>query len=96
MVVLTLNCVFFGTDNVSPGFVKGDDKYTSISAASILAKVYHDEYIEKLCKENPKLDERYGWRSNMCYGTAQHIEGIKQYGISQYHRKSFGICKNYA
>ena len=70
--------------------IEGDAKYVPIACASILAKVYHDEYIEKLCEENPELDERYGWRSNMCYGTAQHIEGIKQYGISPYHRKSFG------
>jgi len=76
--------------------INGDSKYVPIACASILAKVYHDKYIENLCDEIPELDERYGWRSNMCYGTAQHIEGIKQYGISQYHRKSFGICKNYA
>ena len=76
--------------------INGDSKYVPIACASILAKVYHDKYIENLCDEIPELDERYGWRSNMCYGTAQHIEGIKQYGISPYHRKSFGICKNYA
>ena len=76
--------------------INGDSKYVPIACASILAKVYHDKYIENLCDEHPELDERYGWRSNMCYGTAQHIEGIKQYGISPYHRKSFGICKNYA
>ena len=75
--------------------VDGDVKYAPIACASILAKVYHDTYIEKLCEENPQLNERYGWLSNMCYGTSQHIEGILKYGITPYHRKTFGICKNY-
>lgn len=75
-------------------FKGGDDKYAPIAAASILAKVYHDEYIEKLCDENPEL-ETYGWRSNMCYGTEEHINAIKDNGISPYHRKTFGICKEY-
>ena len=75
-------------------FIGGDDNYAPIAAASILAKVYHDEYIEKLCDENPDF-ERYGWRSNMCYGTEQHINAIKEFGITPYHRKSFGICKEY-
>ena len=57
-------------------FIKGDDKFQSISAASILAKVYHDEYIEKLVDENPEL-EVYDWKSNMCYGTKKHIDAIK-------------------
>ena len=75
-------------------FVKGDDKFQSISAASILAKVYHDEYIENLVENNPDL-EKYDWQSNMCYGTKKHIEAIKEFGISPYHRKTFGICKEY-
>jgi ribonuclease HII len=75
-------------------FVGGDNKYSSIAAASILAKVYHDEYIDKLCDQNPDL-EKYGWRSNMCYGTKEHMDAIKKYGISIYHRKTFGICKNF-
>jgi ribonuclease HII len=75
-------------------FVKGDDKFQSISAASILAKVYHDEYIENLVKSEPSL-EKYDWQSNMCYGTKKHIEAIKEFGITKYHRKTFGICKEY-
>ena len=59
--------------------IKGDSKYQSISAASILAKVYHDKYIEKICEENTDLQE-YGWLNNMCYGTNQHIETIKKKG----------------
>jgi len=74
--------------------VKGDSKYTPIACASILAKVYHDDYIEKLCDENPEL-EIYDWRNNMCYGTAKHIEAIYKHGISKYHRKTFGVCKEY-
>lgn len=72
--------------------IKGDNKYTSIAAASILAKVYHDNYIIDLIKENPEL-EKYGLLSNMGYGTKKHIEAIKTYGITQHHRKTFGICK---
>ena len=75
-------------------FVSGDAKFTSIACASILAKVYHDFYIEELCENNPDL-KKYGWESNMCYGTEEHINAIKQYGISNHHRKTFGICKMY-
>jgi ribonuclease HII len=71
----------------------GDNKYSAIAAASILAKVARDNYIEELCKEHPLLDERYGLRSNKGYGTKIHMDGIKKYGISQFHRTSFGICK---
>ena len=46
--------------------VKGDSKYASISAASILAKTYHDDYIENLIEQNPDL-EKYGWKTNMCW-----------------------------
>ena len=72
--------------------ISGDAKYVPIAAASILAKVYHDLYIEKLCDENPDL-EIYNWRNNMCYGTQKHMEAIQTNGISEYHRKSFGPCK---
>lgn len=73
----------------------GDNKYTSIAAASILAKVSRDSYIEELCKENPELIERYGIDSNKGYGSKRHLDGIKQYGITKWHRRSFGICKEY-
>ena len=71
----------------------GDNKYSAIAAASILAKVARDNYIDELCKEHPLLDERYGLLSNKGYGTKTHMDGIKKYGISQFHRTSFGICK---
>ena len=74
--------------------IKGDNKYTSIAAASILAKVGRDNYIQELCDKYPKLDEYYGLRSNKGYGAQIHMDGIKKYGISKWHRKSFGICKN--
>lgn len=73
--------------------VKGDDKYLSIAAASILAKEYHDEHIKNLCKENPDLVEKYKLSSNMGYGTKDHIDGLKKYGPSVFHRKSFKPCK---
>ena len=52
-------------------------------------------YIEYMCDEHPYLDERYGIRSNRGYGAAKHIEGIKKNGISEWHRRTFGICKKY-
>jgi ribonuclease HII len=73
----------------------GDNKYTSIAAASILAKVERDTYIDKLCEENPELIEHYGIDSNKGYGSKKHMDGIKQYGITKWHRKTFGICKEY-
>lgn len=73
----------------------GDNKYTSIAAASILAKVFRDKYIEELCILNPELIERYGIDSNKGYGSKKHMEGIKTYGITKWHRKTFGICKEF-
>ena len=73
----------------------GDNKYTSIAAASILAKVERDTYIDKLCEENPELIEHYGIDSNKGYGSKKHMDGIKTYGITKWHRRTFGICKEY-
>jgi ribonuclease HII len=73
--------------------IKGDTKCVSISAASILAKTYKDDYIRDLCLEHPDLDERYGWLNNKCYGTKIHQKGIQLYGITPYHRKSYKPCK---
>uniref|UniRef100_A0A6C0EKM4 Ribonuclease HII n=1 Tax=viral metagenome TaxID=1070528 RepID=A0A6C0EKM4_9ZZZZ len=83
--------------NVIPNqlVTKGDNLYYSIAAASILAKVYHDEYVQKLCEENPDLN-KYDWLNNMCYGTQKHRDAIEKYGISKYHRKTFGICKKFS
>jgi ribonuclease HII len=73
---------------------KGDGKYSCIAAASILAKVARDEYIDELCQENPYLAENYGIDSNKGYGAKKHLDGIKHHGITQWHRKSYAPCKN--
>ena len=73
----------------------GDNKYCSIAAASILAKTERDKYVLELCDEHPKLKELYHIDKNKGYGTALHMEGIKNNGISQWHRKSYGPCKEY-
>lgn len=73
--------------------IKGDDKVPAISAASILAKTEHDLYIMELCKFMPELDKKYDILANMGYGSARHIEGIKKYGLSPFHRRTF--CKNF-
>lgn len=73
----------------------GDNKYSAIAAASILAKVTRDNYIDELCQENPELVEHYGIDSNKGYGAKKHLDGIKEHGITQWHRKTFGICKQF-
>ena len=73
----------------------GDNKYTTIAAASILAKVDRDNYIDELCLENPELSEKYGIDTNKGYGAKKHLEGITKYGITKWHRKSFKPCKDY-
>lgn len=73
----------------------GDNKYASIAAASILAKVERDRYINELCEQNPTLAEYYAIDSNKGYGAKRHLDGIKEHGITIWHRRSFGICKNY-
>lgn len=73
----------------------GDNIYSAIAAASILAKVERDKYIYELCDNNPELDEKYSIRKNKGYGTKDHMNGIIQHGITNYHRKTFGLCRNY-
>lgn len=73
---------------------QGDSKHASIAAASILAKDARDEYILKLCEEYPELKTRYSLERNMGYGTKAHLEGIHEHGITQWHRCTFGPCKN--
>ena len=70
----------------------GDNKYASIAAASILAKVHRDAYIDDLCDAYPDLREKYAIHSNKGYGAKIHMDGIKQYGITQWHRKSYAPC----
>ena len=69
----------------------GDDKYLNIAAASILAKEYHDEYIIQLCKTHPELDN-YDIKNNKGYGTKSHMEALKEFGPTNFHRKSFKPC----
>ena len=71
----------------------GDNKFTAIAAASILAKVERDKYISNLCEQHPKLVEYYNITKNKGYGTKQHLDGIETYGISPWHRQSYNRCK---
>ncbi len=73
--------------------IKGDDKIMCISAASILAKHQHDTDFIELINNNPEL-EKYDLKKNQGYGTAKHLEAIKKYGITRFHRKTFGPCKD--
>ena len=74
--------------------IKGDDTYMSIAAASILAKTYKDKYIQDLVAEYPDLN-KYDLLNNSGYGTQNHIDAIKMYGITEYHRKTFGIYRSF-
>jgi len=65
--------------------IKGDSKYMSIAAASVLAKTYRDEYMSKIHEEHPE----YNWAKNKGYPTKEHREAIRKYGLTKYHRKSF-------
>ena len=67
--------------------VKGDGKYLSIAAASILAKTYRDDYMNRLAEEYPAYD----WKSNKGYPTVKHREAIKKWGVTPYHRMSFNL-----
>ena len=67
--------------------VKGDGKYLSIAAASILAKTYRDDYMNALAAEYPQYD----WLSNKGYPTRKHRDAIRQYGITPYHRRSYNL-----
>jgi ribonuclease HII len=73
----------------------GDNHYTAIAAASILAKVERDQYIEDLCEENPELAEKYGIDTNKGYGAKKHMDGIREHGITKWHRRTFGICSTF-
>lgn len=68
--------------------VKGDAQYMSIAAASVLAKTYRDEYMQQLDRLHPE----YNWKQNKGYPTAEHRRKIKQYGITDFHRKSFNLA----
>ena len=70
--------------------VKGDGKYLSIAAASILAKTYRDDYMKELHEAYPQYD----WKGNKGYPTPKHRAAIAQYGITPYHRKTFNLLGN--
>ncbi len=67
--------------------VKGDAKFMSIAAASVLAKTYRDDYMEKIHQEHPQ----YNWKKNKGYPTKEHRQGIREFGITRYHRKTFKL-----
>ena len=69
--------------------IKGDSKFQSIAAASILAKTYRDEYMQRLGEQFP----HYEWANNKGYPTKKHREAIKNYGVTEYHRKSFNLIE---
>ena len=68
-------------------FVKGDGRFASIAAASVLAKTYRDEYMRRMALEYPM----YGWDRNMGYPTPEHIEAMRKYGYTPLHRKTFHV-----
>ena len=70
----------------------GDNLYTPIAAASILAKVERDKAILDLCDKYPLLKEHYSIHTNKGYGAKKHMEGIRKYGVTKWHRRSFGLC----
>lgn len=67
--------------------VKGDGKYLSIAAASVLAKTYRDDYMNRLHEEYPMYD----WKDNKGYPTKKHRDAIHRYGVTPYHRMSFNL-----
>lgn len=71
--------------------VRGDSIIPEIACASILAKTHRDEFVENLCQENLDVLEKYGILQNKGYGTKIHMDALKQYGFTDFHRKSF--CK---
>ena len=74
--------------------VKGDAKISAIMAASVVAKVLRDRYVKSLVDKNPEY-EVYGWETNIGYGTKAHLEAIRKYGITPYHRKTFEPIKSW-
>ena len=71
--------------------IKGDQKFISIAAASIIAKVQRDQIMQNIAKKYPN----YGWQTNMGYGTKEHINAIKSVGICKHHRKTFKPIKSF-
>jgi ribonuclease HII len=70
--------------------IKGDDKVLEIGCASIIAKVYRDNLMERLANEYP----HYGWETNSGYGSKKHLDAIQKYGVTTHHRQSFAPVRN--
>lgn len=73
---------------------KADARYACVSAASIIAKHVGDMWVYNLCDDEPEMAKRYDWKKNKCYPTPKHLEAIKQFGVTKYHRMTYGPCKN--
>lgn len=98
-IKIDINCILVDGNRFKPYkkinsfcIVKGDSKYASIAAASVLAKTYRDEYMISLHEKHPV----YQWQKNKGYGTLQHRLAIQQHGLCKYHRKSFNILPQVA
>ena len=87
LLLIDGNCFKKYKDYPHRCFIKGDGIYSSIAAASVLAKTYRDDYMQKLHKKY----NMYAWHTNKGYGTAEHRSAIQIHGLSEYHRKSFNI-----
>ena len=92
--ILRASCIIVDGNRFTPyhdipytTIVKGDAKYQSIAAASILAKTFRDDYMDRLAEEYPQ----YHWESNMGYPTREHRAAIQQYGVTPYHRRSYNL-----
>ena len=85
--IFTINEIELLKSIPSTSIIKGDSKYLSIAAASVLAKTYRDEYMDKIHEEFPM----YNWKKNKGYPTKDHREAIKKYGPCKYHRMSFRL-----
>ena len=83
------NCFNIPTESI----IKGDNKYYSISAASIIAKEEHDLHIINYIKNHPEIGEKYDLLNNKGYGTKNHLLGLEKHGSSDFHRKTFKRCK---
>ncbi|WP_404333101.1 ribonuclease HII [Mesobacillus maritimus] len=88
---LLVDAVKLETPYPSESLIKGDARSITIAAASIIAKVTRDRMMIEISRKYPE----YGFSSNMGYGTAAHLEAIKRYGVTPYHRKSFAPVKDY-
>lgn len=98
-ITLNINCILVDGNRFKPYkkinnfcIVKGDSKYASIAAASVLAKTYRDEYMTTLHEKH----KMYEWHNNKGYGTLQHRLAIEKHGLCKYHRKSFNILPQVA